>query len=160
MPSDLQQNQMPATDQVRSVTGHGGNCQYIIFDTHCIIHTIDGWLSFCLQTCMSDLATRFAVKFRKHPWVPIVLHNCLTPTLLCMNSASSRTWLHCTWMFLLFSCAQSFYWIACAFLLTARYIDYRASICSPHIHHLLCVDQYFHLARITGVPQDSVGHAC
>ena len=70
------------------------------------------------------------------------------------------TWLHCTWMLLLVSCAQSFYRIACAFLLTARYIDEWASICSPHIHHLLCADQYIHLIRITGIPQDFGGHAC
>ena len=40
-----------------------------------------------------------------------------------------------------------------------RYIDDLASICSANLHHKLCVDQYFHHARITGIPQDSVGHA-
>ncbi len=43
------------------------------------------------------------------------------------------------------------YQIACAFLLTARYIDDLASISNPYLHHLLYVDQHFQHARITGI---------
>lgn len=43
------------------------------------------------------------------------------------------------------------YQIACAFLLTARYIDDLASISNPYLHHLLYVDQRFHHPRITGI---------
>ncbi|DBA87047.1 TPA: hypothetical protein ACH3X2_005289 [Trebouxia sp. C0005] len=41
------------------------------------------------------------------------------------------------------------YQIACAFLLTARYIDDLASISNPYLHHLLYVDQHFQHA--TGI---------
>ena len=43
------------------------------------------------------------------------------------------------------------YQIACAFLLTARYIDDLASISNPYLHHLLYIDQHFQHARITGI---------
>jgi len=51
----LRQNQMPATDQARSGTGHGG--RYMIFD----IHTIDVWLSFLL----ANTYVRFGDQIRR-----------------------------------------------------------------------------------------------
>ena len=40
------------------------------------------------------------------------------------------------------------YTIACAVLLTARYIDDLASINNPYLHSLMYVDQHFHHNRI------------
>lgn len=68
------------------------------------------------------------------------------------------TWLHCILMLLLLSCAQSSMQWHGPFCLLCN-IDDLASMCSANLHHKLCVDQYFHHARITGIPQDSVGHA-
>ncbi len=43
------------------------------------------------------------------------------------------------------------YAIACAFLLTTRYIDDLASTNNPYLHSLLYSDQHFHHSRITGI---------
>ena len=70
----LRQNQMPATDQARSGTGHGG--KYMIFD----IHTIDVWLSFLLANMYVRFGDQICRQIQGTPMEPIVLHIWLTTT--------------------------------------------------------------------------------
>ncbi len=159
LPSDQPQNQMPATDQVRSGTGHGGSCQYMIFDVQCMIHTINGLLSFLLANMYVKFGDQIRCQIQETPMGTDCASH-LADCYLAMHELSFI--MHLAALYLdvavAFLCTIN-YWMACAFLLTLRYIDDLASICSPDLHHMLCVDQYFHHARITGIPQDSVGHA-
>lgn len=106
LPSDLPQNQMPATDQVRSGTDHGGSCQYMIFDVQCMIHTINGWLSFLVSNMYVKFSDQICCQIQDTP-------NCashLADSCLAMHELSfitQCTWLHCISMLLLLSCAQS-----------------------------------------------------
>ena len=105
----------------------------------------------CLQTCMSDLVTKFAVRFRGTPMGT----NCashLTNYYLTMYKLSFVMRLAALYVDVAFAFLRTvLYQIACAFLLTARYIDDLASISNPYLHHLLYVDQHFQHARITGI---------
>ena len=141
----LCQNQMPATDQARSGTGHGG--KYMIFD----IHTIDVWLSFLL----ANMYARFGDQTRRQIQGTPMGTNCashLANCYLTMYELSFIMRLAALYLDVAFAFLRTvLYQIACAFLLTARYIDDLASISNPFLHHLLYIDQHFQHARITGI---------
>jgi len=141
----LRQNQMPATDQARSGTGHGG--KYMIFD----IHTIDVWLSFLL----ANMYVRFGDQIRRQIQGTPMGTNCashLANYYLTMYELSFIMRLAALYVDVAFAFLRTvLHQIACAFLLTARYIDDLASISNPYLHHLLYVDQHFQHARITGI---------
>ncbi len=131
----------------------------MVFDVQCVIHTI-GWLSFLLSNMYVKFGDQICCQVQGTPMVTDCASH-LADSCLAVREVSfitQSTWLHCTSMLLLLSCAQSsMQWHVPLCLL--RYIDDLASICSANLHHKLCVDQNFHHARITGLSQDSVGHA-
>ena len=141
----LKQNQVPADDQARSGSGHGG--KFMIFDEE----TIGIWLSFLL----SNMYVRFGDQiFRQIQGTPMGT-NCashlanfyLTSHELMFISRLARVYLDMSLAFLHTLVVQ----IARAFLFTARYIDDLLSIGNPYLHHLMYADQYFHHPRICGI---------
>ena len=141
----LRQNQMPANDQAMSGTGHGG--RYMIFD----LHTMDVWLSFLL----ANMYVKFGDQIRRQIQGTPMGTNCashlanfyLTMYELSFIMSLAALYLDADFAFL----RTVIYQVACAFLLTARYIDDLVSISNPYLHHLLYVDQHLHHPRITGI---------
>ncbi|KAL3148791.1 hypothetical protein ABBQ38_014199 [Trebouxia sp. C0009 RCD-2024] len=141
----LKQNQVPATDEARSGSGHGG--KFMIFDEA----TIEIWLTFLL----SNMYVRFGDQiFRQIQGTPMGT-NCasnlanfyLTSYELRFLGRLAAVYLDVTLAFLhdLVSC------IVRAFLFTARYIDDLLSISNPYLHHLMYYTQYLHHPRILGI---------
>ena len=141
----LKQNQVPADDQARSGSGHGGT--FMIFDED----TISIWLSFLL----SNMYVKFGDQiFRQIQGTPMGT-NCashlanfyLTSHELMFISRLARVYLDFSLACLHALVVQ----IARASLFTARYIDDLLSIINPFLHHLMYADQYYHHPRICGI---------
>ena len=110
----------------------------MIFD----IHTIDVWLSFLL----ANMYVRFGDQIRLQIQGTPMGTNCashLANYYLTMYELSFIMRLAALYLDVALAFLRTvLYQIACAFLLTARYIDDLVSISNPYLHHLLYVDQH------------------
>ena len=140
----LRANQIPANDNDRSGSGHGG--RYMIFD----LAVINLWLSFLLESVYVRFGDRVQRQIQGTPMGT----NC-APHLANFYLASYEHAFLRRLVAIYLSAALSYlhtivYRIVCSFLFTTRYLDDLASINNPFLEHLLYVDQWHLHHTITG----------